>query len=166
MWHSVCAHLVLFGLVKQLFEMSYFTLFISALVSATLLPGSSEVLLGFLVSQSNTWFTLWLVATVGNVLGSCINYVLGWQVLRFKDKRWFPVNDTQLVQAKARFKRYGKWSLLAAWMPIIGDPLTVFAGVFRLQFGWFLILTTIGKAARYAMVIWFALRAVELSMPI
>ncbi|WP_462170541.1 YqaA family protein [Pseudoalteromonas xiamenensis] len=137
--------------------MSYFSLFLSALLSATLLPGSSEILFGVLVNQGYLGGLLWLSATLGNVLGSAVNYVLGAQLQRFKHAKWFPVSETQLVKAEQQFQRFGKWSLLFAWLPIIGDPLTLFAGVMRLPFWWFIVLVTVGKGIRYALVLWFAL---------
>lgn len=133
--------------------MSYFSLFVSALLSATLLPGSSEALLAYLLTEPHIVWLLWLCATLGNVLGSVINYGLGWQVERFKDARWFPVDETQLTKAQKVFERYGKWSLLMSWLPIIGDPLTILAGILRCQFWWFCTLVLIGKGARYAAVI-------------
>ncbi|MFC3034523.1 YqaA family protein [Pseudoalteromonas fenneropenaei] len=139
--------------------MSYLALFISALLSATLLPGSSEVLLTALLhEQTAVLWMLWLVATAGNVLGSAINYGLGLQLERFKGRRWFPVSAPQLARAQQFFARYGRFSLLFAWLPVVGDPLTLLAGVIRLPFWQFFWLICIGKGARYALVIWLALQ--------
>ncbi|MEQ8392398.1 MAG: YqaA family protein [Thalassospira sp.] len=128
-------------------------LFFSGLTSATLLPGTSEAALAALVASGD--HALWLlviVATAGNVLGSVVNWALGLYVDHFKNRRWFPISPDQLDRASRWFTRYGLWSLLLAWLPIIGDPLTLFAGVMRVRFIPFLILVTIGKAARYAMI--------------
>ncbi len=134
--------------------MLYITLFFSAFVSATLLPSSSEVVLVTMISQAkaNLWL-LWLAATSGNVLGSCVNYWLGTHVLRFKHKKWFPVSAKELEKAQSQFKKYGVYSLLFAWLPIVGDPLTVIGGIFKVRFSLFLLLVSIGKGARYLAVI-------------
>lgn len=137
--------------------MAYLTLFFSAFVSATLLPGSSEVVLIATVTQGESllWL-LWLSVTVGNVLGSCVNYWLGTQVIRFKDRKWFPVSQANINKAQLRFEKYGVYSLLLAWLPIVGDPLTVVGGVFKVRWWTFLWLVTLGKGARYLVVLAFA----------
>lgn len=134
--------------------MIYTSLFFIAFISATLLPSSSEVLMGGMIIQgkNNLWL-IWLVATSGNVLGSCVNYWLGTQVLHFKDKKWFPVSEKGLKNAQKQFNKYGVYSLLFAWLPIIGDPLTVIGGVFKVRLSTFLVLVTLGKGLRYLAVI-------------
>ncbi|ASM48372.1 hypothetical protein PESP_a0085 [Pseudoalteromonas espejiana DSM 9414] len=138
--------------------MLYLTLFISAFISATLLPSSSEVVLITMITQAkaNIWL-LWCAATLGNVLGSCVNYWLGTQVLRFKNKKWFPVSAKGLEKAQNQFNKYGVYSLLFAWLPIVGDPLTVIGGIFKVRFSVFLLLVTLGKGARYLAVIALAI---------
>ena len=134
--------------------MLYLTLFISAFISATLLPSSSEVVMVAMMTQGKVnLLLLWLAATLGNVLGSCVNYWLGTQVLRFKDKSWFPVSEQGLEKAQKQFNKYGVYSLLFAWLPIVGDPLTVIGGIFKVRFSTFLLLVTLGKGARYLAVI-------------
>lgn len=134
----------------------YFSLFITGFIAATLLPASSEVLLLGLAQQGFLPLGLWLAATCGNTLGSCVNWYLGKELLRFKHKRWFPVSPLQLAKAEQHFKRYGSWSLLLAWLPIVGDPLTLVAGTLRVRFAWFLLLVTLGKGARYAVLLFLA----------
>lgn len=94
-------------------------------------------------------WTLLTVATVGNVLGSVVNWVLGRYVERWRDRRWFPARPERLAKAQADYHRYGRWSLLLSWMPIIGDPLTVMAGVMREPLWSFVLIGTIAKAGRY-----------------
>ncbi len=126
----------------------------SAFLSATLLPGSSEaVLTGLLLATPEAAWELWAIATLGNVLGSLLNWLLGSFFLTFLDARWFPVSRTQYERAARWFERYGLWSLLLAWTPVLGDPLTVVAGAFRVRLSWFLLLVTVGKAARYAFIV-------------
>ena len=96
---------------------------------------------------------LLVAATIGNVAGSAFNWWLGLNARRFEDRRWFPFSPATIAAASNRFRRFGLWSLLLAWVPIIGDPLTFIAGVLQVPFRYFLPLVAIGKAARYAIVV-------------
>jgi membrane protein YqaA with SNARE-associated domain len=140
--------------------MIYLSLFFTAFIAATLFPLSSEALLVTLVYQQHPWTVLWLSATLGNTLGSCVNWFLGYQCLHWQDKKWFPFKTEKLQHAQTQFQRYGLWSLLFAWVPMVGDPLTFFAGVMRVKFWQFLILVLIGKALRYAAIIFITLKAI------
>lgn len=131
----------------------YISLFLSALVAATVLPMQSEaVLAALLLGGKQSVVALVIVATVGNVLGSVINWVLGRYLLRFKDHRWFPSTDGQLKRAQDWYGRYGRWSLLGSWLPVVGDPLTVVAGVMREPLFSFVVLVTLAKGARYLVL--------------
>jgi membrane protein YqaA with SNARE-associated domain len=132
---------------------AYGILLVSAFLSATLLPGSSEVvLIGFLAQAKGQPGVLIAVATIGNVAGSLMNYALGRFAQRFKDKKWFPVSDATNTRAKRWFARYGVWSLLLSWVPLLGDPLTLIAGVMRINLWLFLVLVAMGKLMRYGFV--------------
>lgn len=133
--------------------LSYLVLFVSAFGAATLLPFYSELTLGYLLSQGHPIWALWAVATAGNSLGSAVNWLLGRYLTRFESHRWFPFKGKALATAQSWFQRYGVWSLLLAWLPIGGDALTFIAGIMRVRFAVFFTLTTIGKGARYAVVI-------------
>lgn len=129
---------------------SYLLLFISAFGAATLLPLQSEaVLMTLLVQGLSSPFYLILVATVGNVLGSCVNWWLGMKIEHFKDKKWFPVSEQRLVQAQQIYHKYGFYSLLLSWTPIVGDPITLIAGLMKENFWRFLLIVTIAKGGRY-----------------
>ncbi len=134
--------------------MAYLTLFLTSFAAATLLPAYSEILLGTLAKQGLPLFWLWLAATLGNTLGSVVNGIIGRQVDRFKDRRWFPISEMQLHKARNRFNRYGQWSLLLGWLPLGGDALTLIGGVMRVPWLNFIVLVGIGKGLRYALVIW------------
>ena len=126
-------------------------------LAATILPGSSEVLLATLVlSRPAEAFSLIAVATTGNTLGAAVNWALGKWLLHYSDKRWFPVSQGGLATATNWFNRFGIWSLLFSWLPVVGDPLTVVAGVLRVNLCLFLMLVLIGKAGRYVVVLWGA----------
>ena len=132
---------------------AYVSLFLAAFAAATLVPAQSEaVLIGLLASNTFSPVALLLVATLGNVLGSLINWLLGRSVERLKHKRWFPVSERQLARAQDSYHRYGRWSLLLSWVPIIGDPLTVVAGMLREPLWSFILLVTLAKGARYLVL--------------
>ena len=136
--------------------MVYLSLFLTAFIAATIFPLSSEALLAALIYQNHSLLLLWLAATSGNTLGSCFNWYLGTQVLRWQDRPWFPVSPAKLARAQIQFQRYGVASLLFAWLPVVGDPLTLLAGVMRVHFGLFLLLVATGKALRYGFIIFLA----------
>ncbi len=133
--------------------MTYLSLFISAFIAATLLPFYSEVVLGVMLVNGYDPFWLWLSATCGNTLGSWVNWFLGGYLLHFQERKWFPFKPESLEKAQLSFQKYGLWSLLLAWLPIIGDPITFVAGVMKVRVLPFIILVFIGKGARYAVVI-------------
>jgi membrane protein YqaA with SNARE-associated domain len=133
--------------------MAYVSLFFSALIAATVFPAQSEMVLVYLVQQAaHPVWALVVVASIGNVLGAVINYALGYSVHRFKDRRWFPASPQQMDRAQAFYAKWGRYSLLASWVPIIGDPITVVAGVLRDRFLVFLILVAIAKSGRYVVL--------------
>lgn len=132
---------------------AYLLLFGSALLAATAFPAQSEaLLLGLLVSGKYSAAWLLLVASVGNVLGSLLNWLLGRGIERFRHRRWFPIRETALARARSFYQRYGYWSLLLSWAPIIGDPLTLMAGVLREPLWRFLLLVSLAKSGRYLVV--------------
>jgi membrane protein YqaA with SNARE-associated domain len=116
------------------------------------LPFYSEVVLVSILNRENA-LLVWFVATLGNTLGSAVNWVLGKYLTRFEDKRWFPFKTKNLHKAQQGFQKYGVWSLLLAWLPIGGDAITFVAGVMRVRFLTFFVLTGIGKGLRYLVVI-------------
>ena len=93
------------------------------------------------------------MASLGNTLGAGVNWWLGKRIHQFKDKSWFPVSQPHLHKAEKNFNQYGIWCLLFSWVPIIGDAFTVIAGVLRVPFLIFIVLTAIGKSVRYAVLI-------------
>lgn len=128
-------------------------LFLTAFAAATILPLQSEALLaGLLLAGSQSPAALILVATLGNVLGSVVNWLLGRGIDRFRDRKWFPVKPAVLDRASVRYRHYGRWSLLLSWAPVIGDPLTLVAGVFREPLWSFVAIVTAAKIARYLVV--------------
>ena len=133
--------------------MTYFILFISAFVDATLFPLQSEaVLVASLYHTPNLAWLLIAVASLGNILGSCVNWYLGLKIEQFKHKTWFPVSAKRLVQAQQVYQKYGSWSLLLSWVPVIGDPITLIAGLLKDNFWRFILIVSIAKTARYIFI--------------
>ncbi|AYJ79185.1 hypothetical protein AN286_03155 [Aliarcobacter cryaerophilus ATCC 43158] len=132
--------------------MTYLILFISAFASATLIPLGSEALLIYNIKEGLNIYTLLFVATFGNVLGSCLNYYLGLNGVDYLvDKKL--VKQKYIDSSKKYFDRFGAFSLLFAWLPIIGDPITFIAGVLRYDFRKFIVLVIISKLSRYLFIV-------------
>lgn len=131
----------------------YGGLFLAAFLAATILPMQSEAaLVGALLAGGQPAWALVLCAGLGNVLGSIVNWFLGRGIERFRHRRWFPVKAGALDRAEAWYRRWGKWSLLLSWAPVVGDPLTVVAGLLREPLATFVALVTIAKFGRYLVL--------------
>ena len=134
---------------------AYWILLGSAFLSATLLPGSSEaVLVGFLATSSGQPATLVAVASIGNIAGAIVNWALGRFFAAYQDRAWFPVSAAAMGRAQGWLARFGLWSLLLSWVPVIGDPLTVVAGLLRVPFWRVFVLVSVGKVMRYGFVVY------------
>lgn len=129
-------------------------LFASSFLAATIFPAGSEVVLANLnIAGDHDKFLLLAVATIGNVLGALVNWFIGYYLIKFKNKKWFPIQKRKIDKYSRFYRKWGILSLLLAWMPIIGDPLTVIAGIFKTNIWLFLTLVTIGKLSRYLLII-------------
>jgi membrane protein YqaA with SNARE-associated domain len=109
---------------------------------------SEAVLVGMLMTEQFETWALVAVASAGNVLGSVVNRLLVRWIETFRGRRLFPVNEKPMSRAQSWYQRYGKWSLLASWVPIIGDTITVVAGVPRDPFAMFIVFVTFAKTSR------------------
>lgn len=138
-------------------EYGYGGLFLSSFLAATILPLSSEVVMGVLLVQDFSPYGVILSATSGNVLGAVVNYGLGVYGSQIVLNKIFRMSDKEIQKAEDRFNTYGNVSLLFAWVPVIGDPLTVAAGILRVNFSLFLFLVGVGKFLRYLAVSWAVL---------
>ena len=131
----------------------YTSLFISSFLSSTLLPGHSELTLtAFILMKKHPVINLIFFASTGNILGALINWCMGYYLTKLKDKKWFPLNKLQLTRASKWFLKYGKWSLFFCWVPIIGDPLTIVAGIFRFPIHIFILIVSFAKTMRYLII--------------
>jgi len=128
--------------------MTYFILFLSAFISATLLPFGSEALFIYDLTQGYNFYILLIVATFGNSLGAVVNYLIGLKGEEFLIKKNY-LQESKITKIKNYFDKYGNFVILFAWLPIIGDPITFVAGVLRFDFKIFLVLVVIGKFLRY-----------------
>ncbi|MDQ8934938.1 YqaA family protein [Acinetobacter rudis] len=138
--------------------MAYLILFASAFLSATLLPLQSEAVLVGLLLQEKYWVSILLLsASIGNILGSCVNWYLGIKIEQYKDRKWFPVSERQMLKAERIYQKYGYWSLLLSWVPIIGDPITLISGLLKEKFTRFLFMVSLAKIGRYLFVCWITL---------
>lgn len=136
----------------------YIGLFLSSFLSATILPGQSEIALTSLIILNNHSLSfLVFIASLGNVLGSLFNWFIGCKLERFKKKKWFPVTDLQLKKASNWYHKYGKWTLLLSWVPFVGDPLTIVAGIFRVPIMYFILIVSFAKTMRYIFIASIAL---------
>ena len=133
--------------------MIYLSLFVVSFMVATIVPFGSEIYFASLLAiEDYDSLLLLIAASTGNILGSVFNWICGYYAVYFIQKKWFPINQNQITKATNFFLKYGKWSLLLAWAPFIGDPLTFVAGTLRYSFLPFLILVSIGKTARYLVI--------------
>lgn len=140
---------------------AYAGLFVMAFAAATILPMQSEAgLAALIVAGAQPVAILIAVASFGNILGSVLNWFLGRGIERFSSRRWFPARAAQLERATNWYRRYGRWSLLLSWVPVIGDPLTVIAGVLREPLWSFIAIVALAKTARYLIVAGLALSLV------
>ncbi|MCA0273849.1 MAG: DedA family protein [Proteobacteria bacterium] len=134
-------------------------LFVAAFAAATLIPAQSEaVLAGMLLAETNPVWILLLVATTGNVLGSLVNWGLGRFLQGCPPPRWLRIPPDQMARAQAWYARRGWWTLFGSWLPIIGDPLVLAAGLMREPFWRVVLVVTLAKAGRYIVLAWLTLQ--------
>lgn len=128
-------------------------LFLACFLAATVLPFSSEALL--LAMALGSWGTvpLLLTASIGNTMGGLTNYGIGRWFPEGRLMRWFKVDPAKAQRWNSLVRRYGVWSALLCWLPVVGDPIAIALGLFRARFWPVTLLMFIGKAARYAVLL-------------
>ena len=134
--------------------MVYLTLFLSCFAAATLLPVVSEAVLAYDITAGYNLYLLLISATLGNTLGSCVNYFLGKKGLDYLEEKKYVKQDT-FAKAEAMFDKYGAGVLLLSWAPVIGDPLTFVAGVMHYDFKRFFLIVLFAKGIRYIILALF-----------
>lgn len=137
-------------------------LLLLSFLAATLFPVGSEWLLVLLLVKGGDPFHVVGTATVGNTLGALTTYAVGFWGGPFLIRRVLRVDEESQQKAERFYARFGAWSLLLSWVPVIGDPLCLVAGVLRVGFRRFLLLVAVGKLVRYAAVAFMALEGGKL----
>jgi membrane protein YqaA with SNARE-associated domain len=136
----------------------YPALFLLSFLASTILPLGSEWLLATLVAKGMDPVLSVAVATAGNTLGACTTFGIGLCGGPFLINRILRISDESRYKAEKLFGKYGLWSLFFSWVPVVGDPLCLVAGVLRVRFGIFVVLVLVGKLARYGIIGLIALR--------
>jgi membrane protein YqaA with SNARE-associated domain len=132
---------------------TYLILLFSAFISATLFPLGSEALLIYDIKEGYNIYLLVLVATIGNSLGSLLNYFLGLKGEEYLVEKKL-LNEKMIIKSKAYFDKYGSVCLLFSWLPIVGDPITFVAGILKYDLKKFIVLVVIAKLSRYLFIAW------------
>ncbi len=138
----------------------YLGLFLASFLASTVLPLGSEGLVILLILRNFNIFSVVLVATVGNYLGACTSYYIGLAGRTQLIEKYLHINATQMEHAQVWFEKYGSWSLLFTWVPVLGDALPVAAGMMKLKFGLFSILVFTGKLLRYGALAYLVYRGI------
>jgi membrane protein YqaA with SNARE-associated domain len=136
----------------------YFSLFTLSFLASTLIPLGSEWLLVVMVLKGHDPFLLVGTATAGNYLGACTTYFAGIWGSSFLIQRVLGINDKTRLKAERLYEKYGSWTLLFSWFPVIGDPVCLAGGVLGVRFYRFSILVFSGKLARYIIVAILAIK--------
>lgn len=139
----------------------YPALFLLSFLASTLIPLGSEWLLIALLVQRHDPLATVIIATTGNYLGACTCYAIGIYGGKLLTEKLLRIDAAARDRAERFFSRYGSWSLLFSWLPVIGDPLCLAGGVLRIPFPRFSLLVASGKAARYALVAWLTLQGMQ-----
>jgi len=142
----------------DLFEAGYLGLFLVSFLSATIIPLSSEGVLILMLTQNYSPLACLIIATTGNSLGSFTNLLIGYLGNPLWLKR-FGMNEKRLLKFQSRVQKYGFWLGLISWIPIIGDPMTIALGFFRVPILKVSLLIVLGKLVRYAVLIWMVMNA-------
>ena len=142
---------------SSLASYGYFGLFVLSFLASTLLPVGSEWLLVLMLLKGNDPISTVSVATVGNYLGSCTTWAIGIWGGPLLVRRILRIDPATEEAAVRFYRRYGVWSLLLSWMPIIGDPICLVGGILKVDFTRFSLLVFTGKLVRYAVVSWLTL---------
>ncbi len=137
-----------------LLNFGYPGLFLASFLASTILPFGSEGIMAYLIKSKFNLFTVVIVASIGNFLGSCTSYYIGLAGRPYI--KYLRIEPHEIENAQKYFTRYGSFVLLFTWVPIIGDVLTVTGGLLRLRFWIFSVFVFTGKFLRYLAVAYLA----------
>ena len=133
--------------------MEYLYLFLNSFISATLFPLGSEALLLYYLSLKFNFIYLLLFASLGNTLGSILNYWFGLKGEQYLVEKKM-IKEKNIIKYKKYFDKYGAFTLLLSWMPIVGDGFTFIAGMLKYDIKRFVILVFLAKFSRYSFVVY------------
>lgn len=140
-------------------ENGLWALFTLSFLASTVVPLGSEWLLVLMVASGTDPVAAVSVATAGNTAGAVTTYGIGLTGGKWLTRRVLRMDESSITRTKERYRKYGSWSLLLSWLPIVGDPLCLVGGILKVQWWRFLSLVTVGKLARYWAVAWIVIRA-------
>lgn len=140
----------------------YLALFILSFLASTLIPLGSEWLLVAVLLKNHDPVLSVALATAGNYLGACTTYAIGVYGGPLLVRKVLRIDEAAEQRADRFYSRYGSWSLLLSWLPVIGDPLCLIGGILKVGFTRFSVLVFSGKLARYATVAWLTLSGVQM----
>ncbi|MCD8553270.1 YqaA family protein [Seleniivibrio sp.] len=146
---------------EWLLQYGYFSMFLLAFLASTALPLASEWLLVALVIKGLNPVLLLTCAVSGNYLGACTTYAIGFYGSDYAIRKILKISDESRVKAERIYNKYGAISLLFSWVPVIGDPLCLVGGLFKMHFIKYSVLVLIGKFIRYAATVWLTLKGTE-----
>lgn len=147
--------------IPWLQQPGYPALFLLSFLASTLLPLGSEWLLVLMLLKGHDPVGSVMAATSGNTLGACTTWLVGRHGSGWLLARLFRISEQQRQRAEAWYQRYGSLSLLFSWLPVVGDPLCLVGGLFKIRLIPFVLLAGSGKLARYAAVAWLTLRMIR-----
>ena len=135
---------------------AFLSIFLSAFLAATLLPAQSEIGLGYLILYTDHSLGLLIVfASLGNTLGGVVNWFIGCGLAKSVTKLEKIQESSSYQKISCWYQKFGQWTLLLSWLPIIGDPITVIAGIFKIPFKQFLLFVVFAKTSRYLVIAFF-----------
>ena len=137
----------------------YASLFLVSFLASTLLPLGSEWLLVMMLASGYGPLSTVAIATAGNYLGAVTTYLIGMFGGAWLVTKVLRMSSEQQERARNQYRRYGAFSLLFSWLPIVGDPLCMVGGALRINFWLFSLLVFTGKLARYAVAAWITLHS-------
>lgn len=138
---------------ELLVQLGYFGLFIVSFISATVIPAATEAFMMGMRALGYSLVGMLIFATAGNVLGALFNYSIGWRGLAVLERSRFAPKPETIHRIQHLFKRWGGLILLLSWLPFVGDPMTVVAGLIRVPLRMFMPLVFIGRLLRYVAIL-------------
>ena len=130
-------------------NLGLFGLFLACLLSATIIPFSSEAIVAGAMALGYSTPVIVGVASLGNTVGGMISFYMGWLCKWEWLERWFKVKREKLESFRGHIEKYGVWAALLTWLPFVGDPLAIAMGFMRLNPLWTCLIMLVGKLLRY-----------------